>query len=77
VVVAFERGTREGEAPLQLAVTVLFAVSDRALLYVALNDFYSSPPAPHPVDLEAWLDDLTASYLAAERELAAGGDGSS
>ena len=77
VVAGFERGVRDtagdpnAAAPLQLAVTVLWTVVDRALIFVALNDFFASPPPPDPVDLERWLDDVGVSYLAAEAALAA------
>ena len=66
-----------GTPELRFAVSVIWEVRDRALLFVAYNTLFASPPEAAPVDLERWLGDLTASYLAAEAALLteAGGEG--
>ena len=74
--VAFSRGSQvdpddpdaEGP-PLNLSVLLIWARQGDSLFFVALNDFFLSPPRPAPVDMERWLDDAIASFLAARAAL--------
>ena len=53
---------REGSP--ETTTTVVWAVRDRALIFVGYNDFAQSPPRPAAVDVDGWLSDIIARYLA-------------
>lgn len=76
--IAYDRGTQvnpdnpdEPGPQLIIGVTVIWQITGRSLVYVALNEIFVNPPPPPPVDMAVWLSDVAASIEAAEIALAA------
>ena len=63
--------------PRPLEITIYWALSERSLVFVALNDFFNAVPVAPPVDMAGWLEALVVETEQAEAALAVGGvDGS-